>query len=119
MARPAGRVREARGRPEPGQDPQRLETTRRALALLGSHRGNDREVLRADLGWVELADVRSHASEKLGHGHWRLLALLGRDPAHRIAARDDHLPKVRTLHAPLLARLHVNGDAIVHIHEAD
>jgi len=41
-----------------------------------------------------------------------------RDPADGIAARHDHLPQVRTLHAALLQRLDVDGNSIVDVHQA-
>src|SRR5437773_7471389 len=87
------------------------------LAFLRRDRGDDREILRPDLGWIELADVRGHPREKLGHRHRRLLALLRRYPADWVAARDHDLPEVRALHPALLQGLHVHRDTIVDVHE--
>src|SRR2546430_3732982 len=100
--------------PLAGREPvTRFERGR--LTLLGSNCGDDREVLWAHLRWIELADVRGHASQELGHRHRRLLSLFGGNPADWIAARHHDLTQVWTLHAALLERLHVCGDAVIDV----
>src|SRR5437867_2265072 len=87
------------------------------LPLFRRDRRNDGQILRTHFGGIELPQVRGHACKELGHAHWRLLALLRRDPANGVAACDDDLPEVRALHAALLKRLHMDRDAVVDVHE--
>src|SRR2546428_526695 len=121
---PPRRVREREAGPSRGRTRDAGPATpelrsARALALVGSDGGDEREILRSDLRWIEFADVRGHAREELRHGHWRLLALLRRDPTDRVTPRHDDLTQVRAFHPVLLQRLHVRRDTIVDVEYPD